>query len=389
MSRLSPSEVTRPHAPALPGGPRASWRAPSLLALTVAATTACTADEPTETLQVSARGSTLLAVRQGGAWEPMLFDRDGNGALAVTGPYELVQVCADTAATRAVLAGPETFEGPLDLACQRPSARVQVTIAITAVAAPTTIYVGAQAQRLDGAATRTTFELDQFGRYDVVAVTDDHHVLVKRDIVVAAPTTVGLDLAGAAVALEHRAFLNRDAGRPYTRLTTAGGTAVDLTNGHGGGLWVPPPSALQPGDVVYAGVRDDGVYTRRHSLVAIDPSATTPLAIPLRAPLEDVTFGTAGVASARWSASGEWTWATVTTTDHDASGRATASWQVEAYRPAPPDGARAALAMPDVTTIPGWQSAWTVTGADADWAVTLRHPGEGAAIEEVTETVRR
>jgi len=388
MSSLSPSGITRPHAPALPGGPRASWRAPSLLALAVAATAACTGDEPAETLRVSARGSTLLVARQGGEWEPVPLDVAGNGELDVAGPYELVRVCAETAWTRAVLAGPGAFTEPLDLSCADPPGVVQVSVSITSVGGATNIYIGSQGRRLQGEVTQTTFVLDHLGRYDIVAVTDDHRVLFKRGIEITGATTVGLDVVGTGVALDPHFAVSPPGGRPYTRMVTANGTDVGLTNGSGG-LWVPPPASLVPDDVVYAGVYLQGeTTTYQHSLVAVDPSSTTPYDLPLSAPIDRIEFATDARASARWSVPSDWPWALVTTAAPRLGGPAVASWQVQAHRPSRPDDDTGSLAMPDVTTIPGWKREWTVTGFDANWSVILRRPGAGLAFDEVAGWLR-
>ncbi len=359
----------------------------TIAALISCLTSACGGPDSGESvLQLSAYATDLLVIRQGDAWEPIALDADSRAAVPITGPYELVRVCGATRWTRAVLAGPRDDVGELVLDCAARPAEIQLTV--TAVGATSArVYIANRAALLQNGQPQASFAL-RAGTYDLVAVTDGpRKLIVRRALALTGPTTISIDVAAEGDPLIERALQTPNGEVGSATFLSAGGTGASLPR-ESTRVWLPQASALNADDRLFAGMYLEAQSQRQRRVIEIDPSTMAPITIDLPDPLVTAEFATSGVASARWSAPGDWPWATVTASNVDVGGEPEVMWHVDAHRPSRPDDDPNEVHFPDVASIPGWRTEWNVTNFIVNWVLQLEERGEGYETTQLTGWAR-
>jgi hypothetical protein len=339
---------------------------PSLLSVPLQAA-GCGGDPPPP-ITIQAAGVPLIATQpDGGDWQVITPDAEGEATVELDGPYALAWACTadDNPYVGAILAGDDDRrEWTLGCAPTEAPSYADVTIEIGGGVASGQAWMYATGASGLGRLSSTGDNLSANpGTYDIVFieyVPDDRapHYQIQRGVVLdAGPHTLRFDPDGV-MTVRHGDVTNLPAGQTdhvaSGILVTANHAYVEApprigtTDG-----WVFPASALSEGDRQFLGVRWGDGETLTIGGVGL-PAGDGPVAVPLPDPIASAVVTRTALPSMTW-----------TSDEHGWNGKGfyvlgTTSWYLSAYPGAAGfDDDR--LDYPDVTAIPGWDSDLTVS----------------------------
>lgn len=304
---------------------------------------------------VDARGATLVAIRdaddEAAPWQRQTLDADGTATFETEGRYAILTVCERE--SREVYARYGAGSATVAQRCTVDGAeRVPVTFRVPG-GEDVRIHAGFFSRSGEGV-------LDVSKGLRDIVVTDtraaDPRFLILRDVEIAGPTEIVLDLTQAQPLRATSVFVDEMDPDLFfsTTLQTRNGTRVLTLAEDAGEVPMFPSAALLPGETQKLTADLTGDLVSRWAEVDLvgDPTVTTvslPLTIGEVRPVWQggitVAYPTDRVFSELYfSATTE---ATTWTLDTDVS------FGEAGPMPQP-------LVLPDPATIPGWQPAWTV-----------------------------
>ena len=322
---------------------------------------ACGGGGSSESLKVKIARSALAATRSGESWKTVTANAAGEATISVDGPTMLAVVCDQPGYLNfyTLYLGPGIEDSELlDFSCPAdPSTNVTVTVSPFQL----DVFIGS-------ARTLSTPALGvPAGVYDVVAIDrgTPPRFEIRRDVSITSDMNLVFDLATNGTPMVS-AQLDATGADPaegtsgYTQLITKNRTQA-YTFGNTNS-WVFPASALQAGDrqLVSVSTTSTTLGTRAHKREIAGTETMLSLALPpyLASVSPTLTSATwqGGPASNRF-------YYGIGSPDQ------TKLWDANMYPEWIEAGGESnAITIPDPTTIPGWQSAWSLgSTAGATW----------------------
>lgn len=312
--------------------------------------------EPATPITVTSDGAALVALREGdGEWRALTAEADGKYRFAPDAPYAVVRVCKGGAVTDAEiqLRAPGD-DRPWFFDCASRSSTVPVTLAGTLYR---TAFI-ADVRGAPGAVLQVAR-----GTHDVVIVGDGG-VKILRDVAIDGPTTLTIDGAIDMVPLVTRSYSSSLAVNITARLFTANGTFADTGTSKVLDHDFPSAILLQTDEHTISATTfpDSPKIWQGSSIRVANDDSVVNFAYP--GAIEAPVIGVGPTPHATWTPASSFDLVQLDVEPFKAPG--SPRWLFEAHA-GWLAGAGGSLVAPDLTTIPGWDPAWTV-GGDLLWS---------------------